>query len=156
MVITIPELHFMVTLLFGFLFAWWWECGFETLYALRKTQDSAIERWSSDTSQPFPYLAYLIIFALGLAYGAVLFLSVSGVFVLLAVGVFKGFIASPFTTAVMLLLMGVVFLILGAPEQIKKQAEPTKSKPWQCSIWVLFRNVCFGLAIALAMVTLLV
>lgn len=156
MVITIPELHFMVTLLFGFLYAWWWECGFETFYALRKTQHSAIERWSSDTSQPFPYLAYLNIFALGLAYGAVLLLSVSGVFVLLAVGVIKGFIASPLTTAVVLAFMGFVFLILSAPEQIKKQAEPQKSKPWQCSIWVLFRNVCFGLAIALAMVSLLV
>lgn len=156
MVITIPELHFVVTLLFGFLYAWWWECGFETFYALRKKQHSAIERWSADTSQPFPYLAYIIIFALGLAYGAVLLLSVSGVFVLLAGGVIKGFIVSPLTTAVVLLLMGVVFLILGAPEQIKKQAEPQNSKPWQCSIWVLFRNVCFGLAIALVMVTLLV
>lgn len=156
MVITIPELHFVVTLLFGFLYAWWWECGFETFYALRKKQHSAIERWSADTSQPFPYLAYLIIFALGLTYGAVLLLSVSGVFVLLAGGVAKGFIVSPLMTAVVLALMGIVFLILGAPDQIKKQAEPQKSKPWQCSIWVLFRNVCFGLAVALSMVTLLV
>lgn len=156
MVITIPELHFVVTLLFGFLYAWWWECGFETFYALRKKQQSAIERWSSDTTQPFPYLAYIIIFALGLAYGVVLLLSVSGIFVLLAGGVIKGYIASPFATALVLLLMGVVFLILGAPEQIKKQSEPQNSKPWQCSIWVLFRNVCFGLAVALSMVTLLV
>ena len=156
MVITIPELHFVVTLLFGFLYAWWWECGFETFYALRKKQHSAIERWSSDTSQPFPYLAYLIIFALGLTYGAVLLLSVSGIFVLLAGGVLKGYIASPFATALVLLLMGVVFLILGAPEQIKKQSEPQNFKPWQCPIWVLFRNVCFGLAVALMMVTLAV
>ena len=156
MVITIPELHFVITLVFGFLYAWWWECGFETFYALRKTQHSAIERWSSDTSQPFPYLAYLIIFALGLAYGVVLLLSVSGVFVLLAGGVIKGYIASPLMTALVLLLMGVVFLIIGAPDQIKKQAEPQNFKPWQCSIWVLFRDVCFTLAVALAMVGLLV
>lgn len=156
MVITIPELHFVVTLMFGFLYAWWWECGFDTFYALRMKYRPAIERWSSDTTQPFPYLAYLIVFALGLAYGVVLLLSVSGVFVLLAGGVIKGFIASPLTTAVVLLLMGVVFLILGAPDQIKKQAEPNNSKPWQCSIWVLFRNVCFGLAIALIMVGVLV
>ena len=156
MVITIPELHFVITLVFGFLYAWWWECGFETFYALRKPQHTAIERWSSDTSKPFPYLAYLIIFALGLTYGVVLLLSVSGIFVLLAGGVIKGYIAPPFATALVLLLMGVVFLILGAPEQIKKQAEPQNFKPWQCPIWVLFRNVCFGLAVALSMVTLLV
>lgn len=156
MVITIPELHFVVTLMFGFLFAWWWECGFETFYALRMKYHPAIEHWTSDTTQPFPYLAYLIVFALGLAYGVILLLSVSGVFVLLAGGVVKGFIASPLTTAVVLFLMGVVFLILGAPDQIKKQAEPNNSKPWQCSIWVLFRNVCFGFAIVLSMVTLLV
>lgn len=156
MVITIPELHFLVTLVFGFLFAWWWECGFDTFYALRKTQYPAIDRWASDTTQPFPYLAYIIIFALGLAYGVVLLISVFGVFVLLAGGVVKGFIVSPLMTAVVLVLMGVVFLILGAPEQIKKQSEPQNSKPWQCSIWVLFRNVCFGLAVALSMVTLLV
>lgn len=156
MVITIPELHFLVTLVFGFLYAWWWECGFETFYALRKKQHSAIERWSADTSQPFPYLAYLIIFALGLTYGLVLLLSVSGIFVLLAGGVIKGFIVSPLMTAVVLVLMGVVFLILGAPDQIKKQAEPQNFKQWQCPIWVLFRNVCFGLAVALAMVTLAV